>query len=167
MKTDKIFLILIIMAFMQILLPVIIPGYHWLQVEWTLVGVVFISLRTRLYSSMRIGIFAGLLVDIFSGGRLGIFGLSFMIAALCISSISPWMDQDNLLGACITTFAASFIVGTINFLLLDMFGSYPGYFSYMLWLRILPQAAINTLFAMPVYFLFNREKPQRRKYRRI
>jgi rod shape-determining protein MreD len=167
MKLHKIFLIIIITAFMQMILPVILPGYSLLHVEWTLLGVVLISLRTRLYSSMRVGIFAGLLLDIFSGGRLGVFGLSFMIAALSISSIRPWTDQGNLLGACILTFAASFIVGTINFILLDMFGNYPGYFSYMLWFRILPQAAVNTLFAVPVYLLFNKEKPRRRKYRRI
>ena len=167
MKTHKIVPLLIILALMQMLLPVIIPGYRWLQVEWALLGVVFISLKARFYSSMRLALFAGLMVDIFSGGRLGIFGLSYMIAALCISSIQPWMDQDNLPGSCITTFAASFIVGTINFLLVEMFGTYPGYFSYILWLRILPQAAGNTLFAMLIYFLFNREKPLRQKYRRI
>lgn len=167
MKIHKMFLIVIIMAFLQLLLPVIIPGYSWLQVEWTLLGVVLISLRARLFSAMRMAICAGLLLDIFSGGRLGVFGLSYMIAALCISSIQPWMDQDNLLGACIISFAASVIAGTINFLLLDMFGSYPGYFSYLLWLRILPQAAVNTLCVMPVYLLFSRGKPQRQKYRRI
>ncbi len=152
----KIAVVILICVLVQVVLPGKVPGYHWLQVEWTLIAVIFFSLRRHWRQSMWIGAAAGLMLDLLSGGRLGVFGLSYLTCSTLLGVFHRWLYRESLFAICTLTFLVTLLVSNINFLILRSFGSYPGYWTYLIWGRLLPAATINAIFAAPFFILLSR-----------
>ena len=155
MRKWKIAVLIGVCTLAQVILPGKIPGYHWLRVEWTLLAVIFLSLRRDWHLTMWVGMAGGFAVDLISGGRLGIFALSYLAAAAVLGFYHRWLLQDSLLPICILTFLMSLFVSTVSFFILQFFGNYPGFWSY-LWRSMLPAAAVNAIFTAPFFLVVSR-----------
>lgn len=154
----KTVLILMAAALAGVFLPNMFSVSRWILPQWTLLVVMIAAIRRPGYPALKTAVVAGLMVDLLSGGRLGIFALSYMAAAGIISSMQRMVDQKSPASMCIMIFLATFVAWLASFLVLDIFGRYPGFFRYMAWARMLPQAAANAMWALVYYQLLPRKR---------
>ncbi len=144
MKARNVVIVLLASVILQVVLPNAVGLYEALRVQFTLIAVVYFSLRQDWFHSAIIGATGGLILDVFSGGRIGVYALSYALIGLLLGRVQERLFQDNLLTIAAVMVAASFLSPVLVFNVLALYGikmNYLGLFAKF----VLPSAAANAV----------------------
>lgn len=103
------------------------------------------------------GLVCGLIMDITSGRGVGISALLLMYICIGCGLLCPRIFKEKVIAVMLFTFVASFLFGFLySFFLLFVWGN--GDMGFMLINRLLPEAALTAIAAIPVFLIFKRVK---------
>ncbi len=111
-----------------------------------LVIVVYLGLRGSAPGGACLALLAGLVHDCFSGLYLGLYGFAYLCLYLALRLVADYLYADSRYLFALVVFAASFIVGLLQLVLLLIFSAAEGVYASLL-PSLLPQALVNTLCA--------------------
>lgn len=142
-------LVLLISAY----LPKLFPAAT--LVDLPLLVVIFFSLSQRsAIGGTFMGAFVGLLQDTLSNQYIGVNGIAKTLVGFAASSVVLKVDVENALTRAMLVFGLSMAQSALLFVLQRILLGLQGYSG--LWGHELLRAALNTLVAIPLFFLLDR-----------
>lgn len=124
-------------------------------VDLPLLVVIFFSLSQRSpVAGTFLGAIVGLLQDTLSNQYIGVNGIAKTLVGFAASSVGLKVDVDNSITRALLVFGLSMAQSTLLFLLERGLLGVHGYSP--LWLHEVVRAGVNTLVAVPLFFLLDR-----------
>lgn len=140
---------------LQALLPKLWPPLAILDLP--LIAVIFFAVARR---SPTAGAVTGTLIGLFQDGLtnhpLGIYGISKAIVGYIAASIGFTVDVENVLNRALLNFGFSLMQSGLLYVIQRLMLADRGV--HMLWLHELIRAVLNTVAAVPIFFLLDRFK---------
>lgn len=142
---------------LQVLLPKILPGLAILDLPLIVTLFFAISRRSPIAGTVTGGTI-GLLQDILSGQYIGVNGMAKSVIGYAAASLGSRIDVDNSATRAILTFGFSLLQSALLYLIERRLLGIRGF--HVLWLHELLRGIVNTVVAIPVFFLLDRWKRQ-------
>ena len=140
---------------LQALLPRPFPRLSILELP-LIVTVVFAVSRRNPVAGTLTGAAIGLLQDALTNGPIGVNGMAKAVIGYIAASIGIQVDVENLTTRLLINFAFSILNSVLLFLINRRL---LGHFDFhLLWVHELIRAAINTVVALPIFFLLDNTK---------
>ena len=145
-------LAILLALFLGSYLPKLIPALEILDLP--LIVVIFFSVSRRSpIAGTFTGAIVGILQDLLTNHYLGIFGIAKSVVGYAAASIGLRIDVENIMTRVLLNFSfcilQSILLYLVGRLLLGVYG-------YSLqWLHELLRATVNTIVAIPIFFLLD------------
>ena len=140
---------------LQVLLPRPFPRLSILELP-LIVTVFFAVSRRNPVAGTLTGAAIGLLQDALTNQPIGVNGMAKSVTGYIAASIGIQIDVENLTTRLLINFAFCILNSILLFLINRRLLGLPGF--HILWIHELIRASINTVVALPIFFLLDNTK---------
>jgi rod shape-determining protein MreD len=140
---------------LQVLLPRPFPRLSILELP-LIVTVFFAVSRRNPVAGTLTGAAIGLLQDALTNQPIGVNGMAKSVIGYIAASIGIQIDVENLTTRLLINFAFCILNSILLFLINRRLLGLPGF--HILWIHELIRASVNTVVALPIFFLLDNTK---------
>ncbi len=142
---------------LQVLLPRMLPRLAILDLPLIVTLFFAISRRSPIAGTLT-GASIGLLQDLLTSQPIGVNGMAKSVIGYAAASLGSRIDVDNSATRAVLTFCFSLMQSMLLYLIERRLLGIRGF--HLLWLHELLRATLNTVVAIPLFFLLDRFKRQ-------
>jgi rod shape-determining protein MreD len=163
MKLLRAFILFILCALAQSALAAVAPLFRTVRIDFCLIALVAMALRTDEQRGLLLGVLAGLATDLLGGGRLGVCALGYGAVGFVVGGLQETVFKGASVIRALLVVVAAIICSGVIYYVLRLYGPTHDYL-VELWRTLLPSAAATAVVGTAVLVWMERRPMEYRHH---